>query len=246
MLIEYVDFTSCGFVRQVNQDSIFAAAKDEYGLFAVADGMGGHFGGEIASGRLTNMLKIWWDKFISDVYEFDKCYDDLRKIMYDANESIYNEFSSAGKICGTTVGLIFIFRDRYIVINSGDTRVYAKCGFKITQLSKDHVYGKEAVISGNITKKEIEISPNKNKLTASIGSKKELKMYIASAPLKPECFFICSDGVYKFCNNLNIRLAMSMKNSRQYITQIVEKNGAGDNYSFIKIKITKENFLYKK
>lgn len=237
MLIEYIDFTSCGLVRQLNQDSVFAVSQNEYGLFAVADGMGGHFGGEIASSRLVNMLKIWWSGFISEIYEFDKCYNDLRQIMYDANESIFNEFSDIGKICGTTVGLLFIFRDKYILINSGDTRIYAKHGFKAIQLSKDHIYGKEAVISGNMTKEEVNISPNKNKLTAAIGSKRELKMYIASAPINSLCFFICSDGVYKFCNYFNIVLAMQIKDPQQYITKIIEKNGAGDNYSFIKIKI---------
>lgn len=239
MLIEYVNFTSCGLVRQINQDSIFAASKDEYGLFAVADGMGGHFKGEIASGTLIDMLKTWWQEFITEMYEFDKCYDDLRQIMYDTNEKIYNEFSNKGKICGTTIGLVFIFNDRYIVINSGDTRVYAKYGLKITQLSKDHIYGKEALITGNITKKEITASPNKNKLTAAIGSKKELKMYIVSAPLKGNVFLICSDGVYKFCNFLNIITAMLIKDPQKYITKVIEKNGAGDNYSFIKINIVK-------
>ena len=64
-------------------------------------------------------------------------------------------------------------------------------------------------------------------------------MYIASAPLKVNNFFVCSDGVYKFCNYLNIITAMLMKDPQQYITKIIEKNGAGDNYSFIKINIAK-------
>lgn len=240
MRIEYVAFTSPGLAHRNNQDSIFAASKGEYGLFAVADGMGGHYRGDLAGRRLTDELKSWWNKFINVMYDFDKCYDELRRIMYDVNESIYNEFSSQGNICGTTVGLVFIFRDKYIVINSGDTRIYSKCGFTIKQESRDHVFGKEAVISGILPKAEIDISPNKNKLTAAIGSKKELKMYIASAPLKSKCFFICSDGVYKFCSYSKIKFALSMKDPQQFICKTVEKNGAGDNYSFIKIKTYKE------
>lgn len=64
-------------------------------------------------------------------------------------------------------------------------------------------------------------------------------MYIVSAPLKGNVFLICSDGVYKFCNFLNIITAMLIKDPQKYITKVIEKNGAGDNYSFIKINIVK-------
>lgn len=250
MKIEFTEFSSLGLVRSVNQDSIFSAVKDDYGLFAVADGMGGHTDGEVASQRLIECLKKWWEDFSSEIYDFERCYADLRKVINDVHNSIYEEYTLKGNTCGTTVALVFIYSDRYIVINSGDSRIYSRDGFKIKQESKDHVFGIESVISGKMTIEEAENHPNKNKLTAAIGCKKELKFYIASAPIETDQFFICSDGVYKYCNESDISSAMRKKDIVNYISDIVNSNGASDNFSFINIRIdggiAKKRGLYNK
>ena len=237
MKINYIEYTSQGLVRTVNQDSIFSGVKDEYGLFVVADGMGGHFGGEIASRKLVESLKLWWNDFTNDIKAFDDCCEEIRCIINDVNAFIYGEYSSKGKICGTTVALLFIYSDRYMIINSGDTRIYCKCGFKIKQESEDHVFSKEAIISGKLTTKEALSSADKSKLTAAVGSKQTLKMYIKTSRLKGKTFFICSDGVYKFCKYSHIVSAMRKKDPQKMIIKNVEKRGARDNFSFIKIKI---------
>ncbi|MCM1577917.1 MAG: serine/threonine-protein phosphatase [Ruminococcus sp.] len=240
MKIEYSEFTSPGLVRSVNQDSLFAAAMGEYGLFAVADGMGGHSCGEVASARVTEALGKWWNDFSQNHYDFDKCYDDVRQILEDVNKSIFEEYTSQGRICGTTAAVLFIHKNAAFIINSGDTHIYSSNGFKFWQESRDHVFGREAVISGKMTEKEVKKSSDRNKLTAAVGCKKELKMYAACFRIKRSLFFICSDGVYKYCKNSVIKKAVKNSFPEKIISREVNKKGAGDNYSFIRIKILKQ------
>ncbi len=243
MRIDHIEFTSPGLVREINQDSLFAASTDEYGIFAVADGMGGHSFGEIASGRLTDALAQWWNEFTPKICSFEKCYDDVRRILIDVNESIYNDFTAHGIICGTTAAIVFIYTDMVFFINSGDSRIYSGKGFKVKQESRDHIFGREAIISGNMSKEEVRLSPDRNKLTAAVGSTKELKMYAACLPLNSDRFFICSDGVYKYCKNSVIGAAMRKKSPEKIVSSIVNEKGAYDNYSFIRIRLYKNNHI---
>lgn len=238
MEITFSQFTSTGLVRKNNQDSLLSVKNGEFGLFAVADGMGGHFGGEIASGRLIEALSKWWDNFITAPIEFDKCVDVIKTIITEVNDSIYNEFSKNGKICGTTIALILIYSNKYLLINAGDSRVYCMKKRKIVQESVDHVFSAEAKISGKLTDEEINSHKNKNKLTSAVGCKETFKMNVKTAPLDNCAFFICSDGVYKYCNEKNIRrflLCNDTTKLEKNVQNVVDGNGANDNYSYIKI-----------
>ncbi len=238
MTITFSEFTSTGLVRKNNQDNILSATKDNFGLFAVADGMGGHFGGEIASGRLIEALKKWWIEFIANFAEFDICISELKSIITEINHSIYNEFSKSGKICGTTLALIFIYEDKYLLINIGDSRIYSLRKRVFAQESVDHVFSKEAKLSGKLTDEEINVHKNKNKLTSAVGCKEKFKMNIKTAPLEASSFFICSDGVYKYCSERNIKRFIKCNNSnklKKSVQTVINRNGANDNYSYIKI-----------
>lgn len=238
MKISFSQFTSRGAVRSINEDSVLAVSNDNYGLFVIADGMGGHFGGEIASGRLTEEMKKWWDSFCMEQREFEVCCDEIKDILKNVNDSIYSEYSKSGKICGTTVALILIYEDRYLLINVGDSRIYSLDKGKVRQLSADHVFSAEERLKGRLTDSEINEHHNKNKLTSAIGCTETFKMNVRTAPLDRCIFFLCSDGVYKYCDEKNIKAAMresDPERSSDYICERVEEGGAGDNFSFIKI-----------
>ena len=245
----YSEYTSAGLVRQNNQDSIFASAKDNCGLFIVADGMGGHFGGEIASGMLKTALSEWWSEFNEET-EFEESCEQIKSIIEKTNADIYNEYSSQGRICGTTLALLFFYNDRYLLINTGDSRIYSYSRWKLRQESVDHVFSEEKKITGELTAEEISEHRNKNKLTSAIGCKKNFKMNIRTAPIdKGVMFFICSDGVYKLCNDKFIRRAVRTKNSdimTDMLKKNIEENGASDNFSFIRIIQKKDKRLFLK
>lgn len=138
------------------------------------------------------------------------------------------------------MAVVFIYTDRVCFINSGDTRIYSRKGLELKRESIDHVFGREALALGKIKKKEIINSPDRFKLTAAVGSDKCLKMYAACSALNADSFFICSDGVYKYCRKCVIRSAMKDKDPRKRVALAVIKNGAGDNFSFIAIRICKD------
>ena len=240
MKITASKFTSSGLVRSSNQDSLLSVSDGEYGLFVVADGMGGHYGGEIASGRLAGELEKWWNDFRYDQPGFDACCEQIKEIITSVNDSIYNEYSKNGKICGTTLALVFIYENKYLLINVGDSRIYSLNKRKFKQESVDHVFSAEAKLKGDLTDAEINEHKNKNKLTSAVGCKQQFKMNVRTAPIEAHTLFICSDGVYKYCTKNDIKSAMKQSDNEKaaaHITKKVEKGGAGDNFSFIKISL---------
>ena len=235
MNISYSEFTSAGAVRPNNQDSIFSSVSGDYAIFVVADGMGGHFGGEIASSLLTDSIRDWWNIFLAEKQEFEKCCHDISDVIQKVNEQIYNEYSKNGKICGTTAAILFLYEDMYYIINSGDTRIYKLSGFKLKQETVDHVYGKEAVISGDLSRKEAAVHHNRYKLTSSVGGFEHCKISSKSSELRKCCFFMCSDGVYKYCKEWDIFNFCMRNNDCEKLVQKINVNGAEDNYSYIRV-----------
>lgn len=239
MNISFSQYTSAGLVRQNNEDSLFAAENDRCALFAVADGMGGHFGGELASGCMTEALGQWWKDFERSPIEFKDCAESLRQVITEVNEKLYSKYSLKGQTCGTTIALLMIYADRYILMNAGDSRVYCMRRGKVIKESVDHVFAAEARMAGEMTESEINSHKNKDKLTSAIGCRAEFKLNVKTAPLtENSSFFICSDGVYKYCSEKDIKKFISIKDhtgTKAAVKALVEENGARDNFSYIKI-----------
>lgn len=239
MDISFSQYTSAGLVRQNNEDSLFAAENDRCALFAIADGMGGHYGGELASGYMTEALGQWWKDFEISPIEFEDCTESLRQVITAVNEKLYNDYSSKGLTCGTTIALLMIYADRYILMNAGDSRVYCMRRGRVIKESVDHVFAAEARMAGEMTESEINSHKSKDKLTSAIGCKSEFKLNVKTAPLtENRSFFICSDGVYKYCSEKDIKRFISIKDhndTEAAVKALVEENGAGDNFSYIKI-----------
>ncbi|MCD7730011.1 MAG: serine/threonine-protein phosphatase, partial [Oscillospiraceae bacterium] len=230
MNIEYIKYSDTGLVRQVNQDRIFAVSGKDCGLYVVADGIGGHFCGEIASSKLINAFDCWWKEFSEEKSEFHRCADELKEIILRINSEIYNEFSAKGKLCGTTVALLFICGGKYVIINIGDSRIYTLRGGKLNKETVDHTILAEAKIRGKQPSKDA-----KDRLTSAVGCQKELKMSIKTASVRASPFFICSDGVYKYVSGRDIVKFMQKRNldGAERLCNRIIGNGAGDNYSFI-------------
>lgn len=243
MKLEAAGKSDIGLKREINQDAFCSFYNGEAGLFAVADGMGGHTDGEKASRIVMEELGRWWHSFTPESYgfAFRKMLGAIEQAIEYANHCIYTEYNR-GEICGTTVTVLFIYRDSYAVMYAGDSRCYLSYGRKWKQITVDEVWENQP----GIEKKEcmMKSHPNRGKLVNAIGIRENSYCRVVTDILRPDTvFLICSDGLHKFCADRYIksciRKVRNGKNAEWAVDELVREvyaNGAGDNVSAVVVK----------
>lgn len=228
-----------GLNRQVNQDSVLIKAGDNCGLFAVADGMGGHSRGEFASSTITKNLDEWWNDFSTEKYanDFSRMIVSLRQILEKANGDIFSS-SAEGETCGSTVVVLFICNGLYGVLYAGDSRVYLKRSNAVRQLTIDETWENKSELT--LGKREMRLHPNYGKLLNAVGISNDLKIVTQTDKLPEDFVFaLCSDGVYKYCRERTLYRYLKRSNVKvlEQTLDIIRKNvyinGAGDNLSLV-------------
>lgn len=193
MPIIYAGLTDIGKKRKSNQDSILLLP--EHNLFLVADGMGGHNGGDIASQKVVEIFsQLSYDpKDHSSPSEF------LSKSIEKCNREIFEEAQreSTLKGMGTTITCVFIWDNRIYIGNVGDSRTYLISQEKIFQMTKDHSLVQEKVNHGIYSRNLARRDPMKNILIRSVGFEKNVSIDIFEYRLSEnDLFLLCSDGLY--------------------------------------------------
>ncbi len=183
--------TDTGHVRAANQDSWLAADR----VFVVADGMGGHAAGEVASALAVA-------RFAELAHQAPLRPDDVRVALAEANDAIVAGAASNPEQSGmgtTVTGLCLVQvagSTHWLVFNVGDSRVYRFADGVLTQLTVDHSQVAELVAAGDITPEEAREHPLTNIVTRSLGSTDaaEPDMWVFP-PVPGERFVVCSDGL---------------------------------------------------
>lgn len=242
--MQFEGLSDKGSVRDTNEDS-FLIDKP---LFAVADGMGGHMAGEIAS-------KIAVDTLASFKQEIEKSKNvaaTLKSAFDEANTKILkkSEEDLDHHGLGTTLSCVFIKNGTAHVGHIGDSRVYLIRDGSIKQATRDHSFVAEMVKAGQITKEEAEVHPQRNVITKALGVKEASDGDFFKFNLKQrDILLIASDGLFTLVNDqeiLEIILDKSLtlrKKAEALIEKAVE-NGGYDNISVVLInpfKRRKEN-----
>ena len=232
-----------GLKREINQDAFCIYQKGDIGLFAVADGMGGYTNGEKASQKVVEELGNWWDLLSPGLYDFDfrKMLTAIEQVIEYANKYIYMEYNQ-NEVCGTTVTVLFIYKDLYAVVHVGDSRCYLKQGRKWEQVTIDEVWENQS----NLGSKErmMKEHPNRGKLVNAVGIKENVYCRVITNEIKPDTIFlICSDGLYKFCTDRFMKKCLKKVREQQSATQAIDElirkvysNGARDNVSVVVVK----------
>ena len=243
MRLEAAGKSDIGLKREINQDAFCVFYSGEAGLFAVADGMGGHVNGEKASQRVIEELGGWWHSFSPEFYgfEFRKMLGAIEQVIEYANNCIYTEYNRK-EICGTTVTVLFIYRDLYALMYAGDSRCYLSHGRKWEQITVDEVWENQP----GLEKKErmMKNHPNRGKLVNAIGIRENSYCRVVTDAIRPDTvFLICSDGLYKFCTDKYMKSCIRKVKDAQSIEEAAGKlirgaydNGAGDNISVVIVK----------
>lgn len=188
-LVRCAAATSVGLVRETNEDNALAGER----IFAVADGMGGHAAGEVASALVIDRLRAL-DR-LGDLQP-----DDIRGALAAANEDMLTETDPERGGMGTTVsglGLLEVAGvEHWLVFNIGDSRVYRFADNELSQLTIDHSEVEELVAQGLLTPEEALVYPRRNVLTRALGTQYTAEPDQWVLPVRPaERFVVCTDGL---------------------------------------------------
>lgn len=188
--------THVGNVRKNNEDNYFST-ENSYGhqIVCVADGMGGHNAGEVASKITCDTIK---DDFLN-ISSPDISYTDfLQASIQKANALIYQKslMNSEYANMGTTASILIIAKGVAYIGHVGDSRIYNINSKGIVQLTKDHTLVQMMLDAGNITAEQASSSKVRNVVTQAIGTSAKLTIDLMEVKLpKRYCFILCSDGL---------------------------------------------------
>ena len=235
--MRYLYITDPGKVRERNEDSvnIVENASGEI-LLAVADGMGGHKDGEVASSIALNHIATRF-KEISSVGNKEDAINWIQDIVKEANALIYKYVSmhkeSSGM--GTTLVLAILSKTFLLVGNIGDSSGYVIKNKKLHKVTVDHTLVNLLVKSGELSEKEAKNHPKKNVLMRALGASVDVEVDIFNVELGIDGIFLCSDGL---TNMLDDNTIEKILNSDMTIEEKVDKlvfkankRGGSDNIS---------------
>lgn len=183
--------TDTGKVRNSNEDSFVFRPPH---LFAVADGMGGHVAGEVASKKASEVIQSYLD----NGYYCDAPDMMLGKAIIQANKEIYEAACNDSRYSGmgTTLTAVYVNKGILYYAHVGDSRLYLLENNVLRQITKDHSLVGELVRNGNITKDEAHHHPNRNILTRAVGTSADIIVDTGSCRLDcVQAMLLCTDGL---------------------------------------------------
>ncbi|MGM0214652.1 Stp1/IreP family PP2C-type Ser/Thr phosphatase [Enterococcus sp. AZ109] len=232
--------------RQMNQDytNVFVNQKQQ-SLAILADGMGGHLAGDVASKMAVNGLGVAWEA--SDISESEKVAQWFIQQIQKENQKIYHEGIEHPEMqgMGTTLVCAALFEDNFTLAHVGDSRAYFIHDQTISQLTDDHSLVNELVKSGEITEEMAAVHPQKNVLTRSVGVYGTVEVDVSHHTYQNNDYLLlCSDGLTNMVSEERI---LSIIESDQPLTAktsqlIGEANEAGgaDNITVLLIHFGEE------
>lgn len=229
--------TDKGESKEENQDNLLIRyGEASFGncvLMAVADGVGGIYGGNIASKAAIDKLSTWWDitlKTLAARPGINVRYlinESLSAAVSSINCEIYEAGKNCGRNMGTTLSLLFILDDWYCIQHVGDSRIY-KLNSSLVQLTEDDSMLNQYIKSGRKSeiKDYMELS---NTLTKCLGIRPNLDLHEQNGRIaNSECFMLCTDGFFKRISNIELyrcmqKCAACCERSHEFIRQVLSK-----------------------
>jgi serine/threonine protein phosphatase PrpC len=234
--------TDVGRIRQGNEDNFFAEADEKRGVFVVADGMGGHAAGEVASEMAVQIVSRAL-LTLSSVRDGGAA-QLVSKSMQDANRAIYDRMlaETDKQGMGTTASVMVLSDHGYLIGQIGDSRIYLLRDGALTQVTKDHSYVQEQVDAGLLTPEQARYHPYSNVITRCVGASDEVEADIYSGEARPgDVFCLCSDGLTGMVDDRRLHQLLEVRSGPGRIvdTLIDEANSRGglDNITAIVIQV---------
>lgn len=231
-----------GKVRTHNEDNVIILNndKDEY-LLAVADGMGGHKAGEVASAIVINHLT---EEFygLDTIGDKERAIEFLRNIVTEMNQKIfeYTKENPDSKGMGTTFVCAIKTNDYLLYGNIGDSSGFVIKNHKLHKVTKDHTLVNLLVSTGELTPEEAKYHPRKNVLMRALGANNPIDIDIFDVDVKNDGVLLCSDGLTNMITEEQIeRVLNEEKTAEDVVLKLIRKanaRGGNDNISIAYLK----------
>ncbi|MDD3449814.1 MAG: protein phosphatase 2C domain-containing protein [Gammaproteobacteria bacterium] len=227
--------TDVGRVRKLNEDACLSLP--ERGLWVVADGMGGHDAGDLASRWVVETLGA-----LPAPHNLGDQVEAARERLRAVNRRLREEAGRRGKsVIGTTVAALVAFEGHGVYLWAGDSRVYRFRRGRLRRLSRDHSQVEELVAEGLLAPEEAESHPAANVITRAVGGEENLEVDAEIVELAPrDLFLLCSDGLYKELSETDIAGILARTPSPRAARQLVDtalERGARDNVTALVVRV---------
>ena len=242
MKLLYAARTDVGMIRSGNEDNFAVDANGARGIFIVADGMGGHAAGEVASEMAVQIIQ----RELSHVVDLSS--EEVPKLvattLRKANRAIHDrtltEVDKQGM--GTTASVLLVSGARYLIGQVGDSRIYLMRDGTLSQLTKDHSYVQEQVDAGFLTPEQARYHPYSNVITRCVGASPDVEPDTYRGEMRTgDIFLVASDGLTGMVDDrrLGQLLGSRAEPERKVQALISEANGRGglDNITAIIVQV---------
>jgi serine/threonine protein phosphatase PrpC len=241
--------TDLGRKRATNEDAFFV--DDQLGLYVVADGMGGHAAGEVASREAVDTLYGMVKRGVRGLRELGDPLSEgdsraaCRLMEAAVQAATYFVFSIAEidrdkSGMGTTISALLALGEYAVTAQVGDSRIYRVEGDAVEQLTEDHTLIAWQLKQGLITPQEAARSPHRNVITRAVGNREYVQVDTRCIPLTPgQRFLLCSDGLHGYLKEEDIPSVVSMGGVRavERFVALANERGGKDNITAVLVEI---------
>jgi protein phosphatase len=239
MIMNISSATDVGKIRENNQDCVaYKKIHDDELFLVLADGMGGHKGGEVASQMTVEYLMAHCsDHEILETSNDVKIW--LNNMIHDVNKEVYEKGSHDESLegMGTTVVIVYVWKDHLYISHVGDSRAYLFKDHVLKQLTVDDTLVNALLKNGYITREQAKNHPQKNVLIQAIGVTDLLNVSFLDLPTQFDDILMCSDGLYNSLSDEQITKILeedlSVADKAQKLVDEANVYGGFDNISVI-------------
>ena len=234
-----------GIIREINEDS-YKVISGKDGLpdtFIVADGMGGHNSGELASLMAVDLSEEYLLKFFQPDIDEEGMQSFICNMMTEVNKSIFSKAKESEENfgMGTTFVIGIFLKGKLIIGHVGDSRVYLLRNGLLQRLTTDHSYIEELIKNGSLTREEAHNHPKKNIITRALGCEENVAIDTYCVDVyEDDIFILCTDGLTNMLSEDEILSIINNNDDPHYLcgelVRLANEKGGEDNITVIIVK----------
>ncbi len=236
-----------GLIRHNNEDACKVINEEQF--YVLADGMGGHQAGEVASHEAVDRICTLFQKRIDSRLDITKVQELIRSIIQEVNGTVFRMSRENPELkgMGTTLCCIYLHPDGLIYGHVGDSRIYRFRKGELELLTQDHSLLQELIQLGQLSEQQAQEFLYKNIITKAIGTEPFVDPSVATSAIEPgDMLLMCSDGLSDLVSFAEIKEIMSQPVQEEISKALVEKakqKGGNDNITVVLVKVQGKNPL---